>query len=656
MRILIISVLLVFTQLTAFSNPHSEISLNGEWKFIVDSLNSGQKNGYANALPEIARTIRVPHTWNIDPGTESYYGLAWYQKDFTVSGDLKGKAIYIKFGAVYHDAVVFLNGQKIGEHLNSGYTSFEFDISKQLIYGGLNRLVVSVNNSFSENNLPYLRAYDWTNDGGITRDVSLQISNRPSIKYVHISPDLNVYDSMGKIGVSIKLNEEDVQKSSFLLTCREKKSGKIIFEQKSIIQKSKGVFPIEFDCGTIIPWHFDAPFLYQLDVVALDKNKETDSKTSNFGFRKIELNGEKLFLNGEQVRLPGIEYMPMSHPDYGALEPLAILDSAIRMMKDLNVVITRFHWQQDDAILDLMDEYGILVQEEMPWWQQPSQLSPQLLVTAKLQLSEMIEEHYNHPSLFAWGISNEVFDTRKEDDFQLKAFIHSLDSTRLITIVGNEIHKNLQNDHSLLGDLPTWNEYSDTWFGKKREELPLMLENIHSILNNRPLLITEYGLCEPAFAGGDARRIEDMFFHIREWRSKPFIIGYIYFCLNDYRTQMGEEGIGKYKIRRHGLTDIYLKPKASYAVFKQICSPVEIYKVAKLNESDITVGISVKNTIPSYTIKNYELKYKTMSGTEQKIQIPTLKPDEKVELILKDINASYSFEIVRATGFGVVGY
>jgi beta-glucuronidase len=326
-------------------------------------------------------------------------------------------------------------------------------------------------------------------------------------------------------------------------------------------------------------------------------------------------------------------------------------------MKDLNVCITRFHWQQCDYMLSLMDEYGILVQEELPWWQRPAQLTPELVKTARKQLEDNIEAHYNHPSIFSWGISNEINgNTNKDTYIELRDFVKSLDSTRFVTIVSNKIWKKRENDETLLCDIPTWNEYIGSWHGKDRNELPGKFEIVKKAIGKQPLLITEHGLCEPVHTGGDTRRIDDMLFHIKEWRSQHYVIGYIYFCLNDYRTQMGEEGFGKFKIRRHGVADAALNPKPSYSVLKQLASPIDITKVQRVDNSTAMVEIKVKSDIPEYTLRSYRLQYKTINNKLIEINLPVLKPGDIYSTNLKQVNPRFAFKILKPNGFCVIQY
>lgn len=634
------------------------ISLDGNWEFAIDSTNLGFKEHWENSIPsQLSREVIVPHTWNIESGSEEYAGLAWYQKEIKLPLDWKGKNVRIKFEAVYHDAVVYVNGKKVGENLNAGYTPFIIDITNFVSFEKANTVVVSVNNEFSENNLPYDTSFDWSNDGGIIRSVSLESTGKPSFKYVHINPEINLQDSSGIIKIAVKFWEKDIDNVALNFIIKDKETGESIKSLEQELQVIDGECSLNILLGKIKPWHFDAPNLYELETSIQTEYGISDEEVSVFGFKKIEIIGEQFFLNGEPVRLPGLEYMPGSNPKYGIAEPRSYMDSIVRAMKDLNVCITRFHWQQDDYMLSLLDKYGILVQEELPWWQNPKRLTPELVNTAHKQLNDMIEAHYNHPSVFSWGISNEINgDTDKKAYLELRDFVKSKDSSRFVTIISNRIWEKQENDETLLCDIPTWNEYIGTWHGRDRNELPNKFDVVKNAIGKRPLLITENGLCEPANSGGDTRRIDDMLFHVKEWSRQPYVIGYIYFCLNDYRTQMGEEGFGKFKIRRHGITDVALNPKPSYYVFKQLASPIDITKVERMDDSTARIEIKVKNSIPSYTVRGYELQYQTSDDKPIEINLPILKSGEVFATDLNHINPRFAFQIVRPGGFMVIEY
>ena len=171
-----------------------------------------------------------------------------------------------------------------------------------------------------------------------------------------------------------------------------------------------------------------------------------------------------------------------------------------------------------------------------------------------------------------WVISENVKQIFKE----LKSYAKSLDTTRIVTFVSNSISYGPKADVSALSDILTWNEYIGTWHGKHRDELNSYMDQIREELPSRSMMITEHGLCEPVFTGGDVRRIDEMLFHFKEWEKRSWISGVIYFSLNDYRTHMGESNEGKFRQRVHGVTDLYRQRKPSFDVYKKLSSPVSV--------------------------------------------------------------------------------
>lgn len=647
---ILLTIAAVLTAMVSFAQQ--DISLDGEWRFSVDGTKW--------------ENVMVPHTYNTMEGLEDYDGPAVYERTLPITANMKGKTVRIHFGAVHHDAVVYVNGKKVGEHLNKGYTPFSMDITPYLNLSGENRLRVECSNAYTDQALPYKRSFDWSNDGGIYRSVRLHVSGRQTLRYVHATPSMD-----GTVRFDIRLFDDRQTAVKGQLSVKNRQTDETLCNQAVNLKKLKGDrhFSTAIHIDQPQTWHFDHPNLYDFTF----EIPSSDAVTDHFGFREFKVEGRGFVLNGEPVRLPGIEDMPGSNPQYGMAESRSYMEQSVRTMKDLNTTITRFHWVQDDERLTLLDEMGILTQEELSWWQQPwKELTPELRQVAREAIEEMIEAHYNHPCLYGWGISNEVWGNN-EEIFRLADLARSLDPTRIVDVIHNDTYKELDNNPSFELDLPTWNEYTGTWSGNRREDLPGRMAQLDSALHDRPLFITEAGLCEPAFVGGDARRVDDMIYHIKEWQQWPFVCGYIYFCLQDYRTQMGEEGLGKYRIRRHGVTRCDLTPKASYHVLRQLMAPIDITEVVPANsqksgdalagqvvidasDHDARITLSVKNTIPSYTLRGYQLKFVDGNGQTQNVALPDLKPGDKHTIILKNINPQYTFEVIRPNGFSVIKY
>ena len=172
-------------------------------------------------------------------------------------------------------------------------------------------------------------------------------------------------------------------------------------------------------------------------------------------------------------------------------------------------------------------------------------------------------------------------------------------------------------------------------------------------MKGRPLLITEHGLCEPRFVGGDPLLITEMTYHYDAWAECPFVMGCIYFSLNDYRTHVGESGRGRYKARIHGLTDMWFGKKPSFGVYAGLASPVYFESVQQQAEGTAAeVTIVVKNTLPSYTLHDYRLVWDAADG-ERSVTLPMLRPGDRFTTIVDGVDPHRKphLRVVRPTGY-----
>ncbi|MGH9824761.1 MAG: sugar-binding domain-containing protein, partial [Blastocatellia bacterium] len=161
-------------------------SLDGKWQVIIDPYESGYYdyrhhptgNGYfKNAKPksgsdlieysfDSSETLNVPGDWNSQSEKLLFYeGTIWYKKDFDYKKKPATRA-FLYFGAANYEAIVFLNGEKIGEHLG-GFTPFNFEITDK-VRDGSNFVIVKVDNKRYRDGVPALST-DWWNYGGLTR-------------------------------------------------------------------------------------------------------------------------------------------------------------------------------------------------------------------------------------------------------------------------------------------------------------------------------------------------------------------------------------------------------------------------------------------------------------------------------------------------------
>ena len=402
-------------------------------------------------------------------------------------------------------------------------------------------------------------------------------------------------------------------------------------------------------------WHFDSPNLYKLDIKLFADGDEKDEYSTVFGFRTISIENNRYILNGEPMRLMGVEWMPGSTLERGMAETTADFDGNLNLMKNANCIFTRFHWQQDEYIFDWCDRNGILVQEEIPYWGIWTILNDTLLPKGFQHLDEMIDAHYNHPSIISWGIGNELLAHEpyiKDGLKQLYNYAKKLDPSRLATYVSNSLFFEMpsenkeRSDATADFDMMMFNEYYSSWYNKSIDVISGELDRIIGEYPGKSMTISEWGLCDPPQPGGDERRAREMVRQMEIYGSKPYVAGAIYFCLNDYRTQRSENYSTGYPQRDHGVSDGNLNPKKSYATLKSVSSPLEI-KNATDSDGRITITLLGKTGIPSYIVRNY-----TIVSGNQKVLIDELKPGDEMTF---EINSnSKEFGIFRPTGFEVL--
>lgn len=641
----------------------TEIMLDQPWKFKCDAEHIGiAKQWYMEEL-QTEKEVTIPHTWNVETDLEEYRGAGWYSYELSLPSELHAKQYRLRFKAVYHDAIIWVNGEKVGEHRNSGYTEFMMDASHAIQANSINRITVYTNNANSVEALPTGNSFDWADDGGLIREVSLIATGAICIDYAMLdaAPNLNSSEGNATLSGRLKISQsEDARFEKVKLAVSLSYQATIIASGEYEAELENGWISLQpIDVNHIQLWHFDHPHLYDVSLTLKANESIQDELKVHVGFREIRTVGHQLFLNGEAVRLMGVEWMPGSHPDYGMAETNELQIRTLEQIKHANCVITRFHWQQDSRLLDWCDRNGLLVQEEIPHWQQPSEPDDELFPVSRAQAEEMIARHYNHPSIYAWGMGNELNGQSAQTIAymeKLKGYIEGLDCTRLVNYVSNTLHHQPATDATKVGDLLMWNDYIGTWHGDLDQQA--VLADIQAAHPNKPLVIAEYGLCEPAFTGGDARRAQILKDKTEIYRKHEQIAALIYFSLNDYRTQMGEEGKGRFMQRVHGSTDIYGGYKPSYWELRKIGAPVIVETKWKATEKSLELNITARGDIPQYNVSGYQLIIRSNSEEQVRQLLPGLKPNENAQLdiVLDAIKTgdTVQFEIVRPTGFSVV--
>lgn len=644
-------------------------SLDGVWQFRPDPQDRGELEGWHLREMPGWKQVTVPHTWQVDAETAGYQGAAWYRRVFEAPPAWNGKTVRVEFEAVYHTATVWVNGRKVGSHLGKGYTAFTCDITAAL-RPGPNVLAVRADNRFNDLMLPRGSSYDWTQDGGIIRPVSLLVTPPVYIERVDVDAVPDLATGNARLDVRVVVHNSSRGPASVQPTweAAEDDTDAVVSRQRRAVAATvppgaSSVIAMPATLQAPRLWHFDHPNLYRLTA-----SVNGHEFTTVFGVRSVQVRSGGLYLNGERVWLMGAERMAGSHPDYGMAEPASWIEHDHRDMKELNTVFTRVHWPQDRRVLDFCDREGILIQEEVPTWGPKtfgSKPVAEIVDNGLEQLREMIHRDRNHPSVFAWGLCNEVNGqnpTSQEFIRRMYDEARQIDPNRLRTYASHSLHKTPERDASGMMDFISCNEYYETWNRGTVADLERTLDAIHAAFPDKMVVISEYGMCEcnPRHTGGDPRRIDILERHTSVFRRRPWIGGAIFFDYNDYRTHMGDKGVPPLQQRVHGVVDVYGAKKPSWEALRRESSPIESVRVRR--EDGVFVTVRARKTLPAYTLRGYRVRVIAyMAGhlpmEQREAPLPPLAPGGEATVrieLRQQAPERVRVDVLRPTGFSAL--
>lgn len=431
-------------------------------------------------------TVVTPSCWESYPAFTGYRGTANYIKKVQAKGNLR-----LVCKGVSHTAQVYWDEEKMAEHYNA-YTSFE-----TVIHNTENKehvLRIHVDNRFSKESALHI-PNDYMTYGGINRPVVLEEIPDCYIHVVHISTKQTVHGWMACVEVEVENISSDEQRIDIQATFAGKECS---WKEVEIAAGEKRLFTQEVLCEHIEEWMPEHPKLYEINTVLYQDGKATDDLIERFGFRKITWQKKRICINGKPIQIKGF-CRHEDHPQFGCTLPLEAMAYDLELIKDMGANSVRTsHYPNDERFLDLCDEQGILVWEEnharglsLEDMQNPN-FEPQ----AENVIREMITAHYNHPSIYIWGILNECASETEygkecyEKQFQL---IKNMDQTRPCSFASCKF----KTDICLgLPDIVSYNIYPKWYHDTPVKEY---LEDLYQWVQeetegrDKPFLITEIG-------------------------------------------------------------------------------------------------------------------------------------------------------------------
>jgi beta-galactosidase len=589
---------------------HYRGSLGGPWEVWRGAKASDQI---------LWQKVDIPHCFNardaVDPDEVYYRGEGWYRATLKIENPFPEGRTLLHLEGAGQKSRVFIDLDQVGEHVG-GYDEWTVDITAAAAKAAADPqnkngvpLAIVCDNSRDLEMIPSDLS-DFNLYGGLYRYLNLVYLPAISLERVLITPNVK-NDGSAEVSVRGRLYNPASLSDSLNISIR------VLDPRGGIVHTAiptPGIWTGERELTTFtIPkpelWSPTHPALYRCEVT-LNSAHGQMTVTERFGVRHYEfvthgpfkLNGERLLLRGTQRH--------EDHAGLGAAMTEELIRKEMQMVKDVGANFIRLgHYQQSRIVLELCDELGIMVWEEIPWcrsgignerWQQQ----------AHRMLRNMIDQHYNHPSVIIWGLGNEddwPGEFPSEDHEAIRNFLtqirdeaHKQDPTRVTGIRRCDFAKDIPDVYS-----PSiWAGWYRGLYTEYRSSVEQEMSQVNHFIHIEwggdsharrhaedpdkviSQIVTGKGTDERGLdylrSGGITRASRDgdwsetyicnLFdWHLKEQETMPLLTGSAQWIFKDFSTPVRPENPVP-KVNQKGMVERDLTPKDGYYVFQSYWS------------------------------------------------------------------------------------
>jgi len=418
-------------QVASASDNQPRLDLSGPWRFAIarDEAAAKALEDFAHPGFDPARfdTIPVPSNWSLLGYEPAHYkpfkpgetaGEGFYLKTFSLPAGWQGQRILLHFDGVWSSAEVWLNGRAMGRH-DSGYTPYVLDVSDAL-KPGENVLAVRVRQI--QHDYLFDTNDDWTLPG-IYRPVWLEqtppsrwidrVETQTHFDSTYRDADLSVRIMVGDRHKQIapgNVPNQGTQPYTLRVTLSDAQ-GRRVGGQEITVPSHFGTgreTALTLHLDHPLAWNAETPNLYRLNVEMLEGTQVSHNRSLKVGLREISTAGGVFRINGQAVKLRGVNRHD-EYPDTGRATTREQWLQDIQGMKAANInYIRAAHYPPAEGFLDLCDELGMYVSDEVPMGEGGNHLEdPGFTGATMLRSYETVARDINHPAVVIWSIGNE---------------------------------------------------------------------------------------------------------------------------------------------------------------------------------------------------------------------------------------------------------
>ena len=439
---------------------------------------------------EALSKVSLPHTWNAldgqDGGNDYWRGIGTYE--IFLPNPTAGKKQYIELQGANHVATVYCNGRELGTH-KGGFSTFRFDLTPAMLPEG-NVLTVVVTNAKSD---VYPQNADFTFYGGLYRDVNFIEVAKPHFDLLKHGTDAVFVTPRCSGKTRIDLFPVDAEGGTVVVYLKDAEGNTVATGEA----EASAHTVIKLDMKNPHLWHgMEDPYCYTCEAHLISGEDVVDTVAVTYGYRGFHVDPNTGFwLNGKNVPLHGVS-RHQDRKDKGWAISKADHEQDIAIIREIGANTIRLaHYQHDQYFYDLCDKTGFALWAEIPFISQfiPTQEAYGNTIS---QMTELVVQNYNHPSIFFWGISNEITITGESEALyrnlcDLHALCKKLDPSRLTTMAEVSMVP-MHSEHVYITDILSYNHYFGWYVGDVEDNAP-WFDEFHALNPDRCLGVSEYG-------------------------------------------------------------------------------------------------------------------------------------------------------------------
>ncbi len=548
------------------NNERSILDISGLWKFKADPTNAGEHERWYEGF-DSDLDVAVPGSWNEqleEAGLLSYVGRAWFSKDFFLSRELHNKKLWLRVGSADYRAKAWVNGKFVGEH-EFGFMPFEFQINDYVKCGETVQVIIMVDNELTHDSIPQgissdqyqienrLREetfpparFDFFPFGGIQRTV--QIVSTP---HAHLDTvKVKTHYSSGAGSVSVALTTIGIGAAK--VVAQLKGDEEVTTAHAAVRMESSTV---SFELAECRPWSPEDPFLYELTLQLVNGDRIIDEYSLPIGIREVKIEGNRLYLNGNEIYLKGFG----RHEDFsvigkGLFLPALVKDFQLLQWIGANSFRTS-HYPYAEETMYYADRKGFLIIDEVPAVSLDfRQTNGKTLELHKQFVKRLFDRDMNHPSVVIWSLGNEP-NLVGEDSYmngsgrvywkEVFDYARTLDDRPMV--VPNCLRAGINDPVLEFSDIVCINRYYG-WYeypGRLGHGVAVLEKELDVLYEKyqKPIMMTEFGADTiPGMHSTSDQMFTEEFqeklisMYIAALRSKEYVIGEHVWNFADFRT------------------------------------------------------------------------------------------------------------------------